>query len=94
LGRVTSWREDLGKDPGAGQVVVLARGMCAFALALNFASLALAPDHLDHARQVACATALTAFSPEEAVYSMGIPNPLAVEALRPVNEALHPFVFA
>ena len=40
------------------------------------------------------ATLLTAFSPGEAVYSTGIPNPLAVEALRPVNEALRPFVFA
>jgi hypothetical protein len=37
---------------------------------------------------------LTAFSPGAAVYSTGIPNPLAVEALRPVNEALRPFVFA
>ena len=40
------------------------------------------------------ATALTAFSPGEAVYSTGIRNPLAVEALRPVNEVLRPFVFA
>jgi hypothetical protein len=39
------------------------------------------------------ATALTAFSPGETVYSTGIPNPLAVEALRPVNEALRPLVF-
>ena len=37
---------------------------------------------------------LTAFSPGETVYSTGIPNPLAVEALRPVNEALRPLVFA
>jgi hypothetical protein len=37
---------------------------------------------------------LAAFSPGEAVYNTGIPNPLAVEALRPVNEALRPFVFA
>ena len=40
------------------------------------------------------ATALTAFSPGEAVYSTGIPNPLAVEALRPVRDALRPFIFA
>jgi len=40
------------------------------------------------------ATALMAFSPGETVYSTGIPNPLAVEALQPVNEALRPFVFA
>ena len=40
------------------------------------------------------ATSLTAFSPGEAVYSTGIRNPLAVEALGPVNEALRPFVFA
>ena len=37
---------------------------------------------------------LTAFSPGEAIYGTGIPNPLAIEALRPVNEALRPFVFA
>ncbi len=40
------------------------------------------------------ATALMAFSPGETVYNTGIPNPLAVEALQPVNEALRPFVFA
>jgi hypothetical protein len=40
------------------------------------------------------ATVLTAFSPGEAVYSTGIPNPLAVEALRPVQDALRPFIFA
>jgi hypothetical protein len=40
------------------------------------------------------ATLLTAFSPGEAVYGTSIPNPLAIEALRPVNEALRPFVFA
>jgi hypothetical protein len=39
-------------------------------------------------------TFLAAFSPGEAVYNSSIPNPLAVEAWRPVNEALHPFVFA
>jgi hypothetical protein len=39
------------------------------------------------------ATALTAFSPGETVYGTGIPNPLAVEALRPVNEALRPIIF-
>ena len=37
---------------------------------------------------------LTAFSPGETVYGTGIPNPLAVEALRPVADALRPFVFA
>src|SRR5215203_6513457 len=37
---------------------------------------------------------LTAYSPGETVYSTGIPNPLSVEALRPVNEALRPLVFA
>jgi len=37
---------------------------------------------------------LMAFSPGEAVYSTGIPNPLAVDALRPVSEALRSFVFA
>jgi hypothetical protein len=37
---------------------------------------------------------LTAFSPGEAVYGTSIPNPMAVEALRPVNEALRPYVFA
>jgi len=39
-------------------------------------------------------TALAAFSPGEAVYDTSIPNPLAVEALRPVNEALRPIIFA
>jgi len=35
-----------------------------------------------------------AFSPGEAVYGTGIPNPLAVEALRPAADALRPFVLA
>src|SRR5215210_7597917 len=38
-------------------------------------------------------TGLTAFSPGEAVYGTGIPNPLAVEAWRPVADVLRPFVF-
>jgi len=33
------------------------------------------------------------FSPGEAVYGAGIPNPLAVEALRPVENALGPLLF-
>ena len=37
---------------------------------------------------------LTAFSPGEAVYGTGIPNPLAIEALRPVSDALRPYVLA
>jgi hypothetical protein len=40
------------------------------------------------------ATVLTAFSSGEAVYGTGISNPLAVEALRPVADALRPIVFA
>jgi len=38
-------------------------------------------------------TVLTAFSPGEAVYGTGIPNPLAVEALRPVADVLRLFSF-
>lgn len=40
------------------------------------------------------ATVLEAFSPGEAVYETGIPNPLAVEALRPVSEVAIPVFFA
>lgn len=39
-------------------------------------------------------TALGTLSPGEAVYGRGIPNPLAVEALRPVEDTLGPFLFA
>jgi hypothetical protein len=38
-------------------------------------------------------TALSTFSPGEAVYGKGIPNPLAVEALRPVADAVNPILF-
>ena len=39
------------------------------------------------------ASALVAFSPGEAVYGTGIPNPLAVEALRPIADAIVPVLF-
>jgi hypothetical protein len=39
-------------------------------------------------------TALSTLSPGEAVYGRGIPNPLALEALRPVEDALGPLLFA
>jgi hypothetical protein len=39
------------------------------------------------------ATVIAAFSPGEAVYSTGIENPLAIEALRPLSDTLKPFIF-
>jgi hypothetical protein len=38
-------------------------------------------------------TALNTFSPGEAVYGRGIPNPLAVDALRPLADAVNPILF-
>ena len=38
-------------------------------------------------------TALSTFSPGDAVYGRGIPNPLAVEAFRPVANAVNPVLF-
>jgi hypothetical protein len=38
-------------------------------------------------------TALSTFSPGEAVYGRGIPNPLAVDALRPLADAVNPILF-
>ncbi len=39
-------------------------------------------------------TLLSTFTPAEAVYGTGIPNPLALEALRPVENVLGPFLLA
>lgn len=39
------------------------------------------------------ATLISAFSPGEAVYSTGIENPLAIEAMRPLSDTLKPFIF-
>ena len=38
-------------------------------------------------------TALSTFSPGDVVYGRGIPNPLAVEAFRPVANAVNPVLF-